>query len=403
MEFSFYSLIAACLERRVWLGENNRETFANLNIIFVGDPGTGKSICARVNANLLKSIKEPNPCPDALDFEDEKHFRPVINISPNATTLEGLMVRMEARAKLLPTSKYPRLTTNRGQAALYVHSEELENLFKNDANTLIGFLCECFDAGDYVSETKTAGISRIRRVCINILAATNPGWMGDAISKKLITSGLSSRTLFIWGGSARSRITFIDEDKEEQKVYDWLHKYCSGLVKIAGPCEFAVEASTYLNEWYTNKEAVSPITGELRKFITNTDKNLIAYYSRKKIITMKLAMVHNYMDTMDNHVISVKNVDDSICALERAEVNMHQVLACAGSNSTHALGIHILRYLKEFGETIQRELWVYFNDIASIQEVNVALDFLELTLQVRKSVFKGELAYQLCKITTIKL
>lgn len=54
---SFYSMIASALQRRVYLGSDERPLFPNMYIILIADPGVGKGVALDPVVTALRTHK----------------------------------------------------------------------------------------------------------------------------------------------------------------------------------------------------------------------------------------------------------------------------------------------------------------------------------------------------------
>lgn len=383
IEYAFYSLIAACLQRRVWYGSKNREIFPNLYIIFVGRPGSGKSIAARPILKVIEFLRQPSKV-NSLIQED------IIHVAPNATTAEALIYKL---AQISDIFQVPDSADPVAQAAITFVSEELGNLFKQDQQNLITFLTEGFDCGDYRKETKHHGCDYIKKMCINMIGATNPEWLAKAVAFGIIGEGLASRVIFIAGGEPPKRITFFDITKEQLEAFNYLVTYCRGLTSICGPLQFTEDAYKFIDHWYTK--------GFSR---TNPDKKLDYYYGRKKIHVIKLAMCIHFADTM-TRVIERSDIEKALELLARTELNMHEAFNLSGQNSTFVLSQNIMSHFwgRPVGTelTIKHLLLTFFRD-ADVVTIGDAVKYLTTVgkLEERPHPNSDLVSYKL-KIETI--
>ncbi len=374
IEFSFYSLIASCLQRRIWVSDTDFEVFPNLYIIFVGPPATGKSVAARINVKILEKLKRPNPA-RPLELQD------IVPVAPDTTSLQALTARM-AQVDNQRTF-YPESGLLKVQSPLTFISEELGNLFQTNTQDLITFLCQGYDNGDYKKELKYGGNDYIKRMCINLLAATNPGWMAKATHFGLIEMGLASRGIFIAGGGLRFRNAFYDVDKDQQDCFSYLIKYCLELTKICGQCHFSPEARDFIQHWWKNHRP------------TNPDKKLEHYYGRKKLHVMKLAIINHFADNLggeNTKQIEIESVNKSLSALARVEINMHEAFNSANINPIHTMALNIMHLIKHRGGRLptKKVTLLFHEDEQRPGDINAALEWLISTYQLKVEIDNKE-------------
>lgn len=369
IEFSFYSLIASCLQRRVWISRDDFELYPNLYIIFVGPPGTGKSIAARVNIKILEKFKTPNP----LDKTEELDLIPT---APDTTSLEALTFRLGKRSQTFS----PEKGVLKVHTSLTFISEELGNLFQQNTFNLINFFNQGYDSGDYKKELKYGGNDYIKKMCLNLLAATNPGWMAKAIQYGIIEQGLASRAIFIAGGDLRYRNTFYDPEPAQKEALAYISKYCLELTKINGQCTWTNEAELYLKNWWEK---------DYHKI--NNDKKLDHYYSRKKLHVMKLALVINFADSLTNKIIQISSVQKALDALARAEMNMHEAFASSTQNPIHNMAVNIMNLIESRGKSMSMKKinLLFHEDETHPGDISAAIEWLTSTGQLRMEASGG--------------
>ena len=61
IDFGWYFLISAALQRRVWTGPDHQRLYPNIYVIPVAEPGIGKGLVIKQVAELLKFHKLPDP------------------------------------------------------------------------------------------------------------------------------------------------------------------------------------------------------------------------------------------------------------------------------------------------------------------------------------------------------
>ena len=229
IDMGFYYMISAALQRRVYLGSDERPLFPNLYIILVADPGIGKGLVIIPVAQFLKHhkmkrLKLPGvkmPTPDESLNEDmmnalmEEYAQVnnltlpgigmdgrskdgqgssaqdsitkkkltdeplVIPMSADAITYEGL-VRNNARAIRSVVPPANGVASGLAKNGVYTHSsicfclEEISSLFRQHTHDVVNYLIRTYDCGDYRYETKTQGIEQVKNTCVNLFGGTQP-------------------------------------------------------------------------------------------------------------------------------------------------------------------------------------------------------------------------------------
>ena len=265
IDWGFYYLISAALQRRVWLGPDHSRLYSNMYVILVADPGIGKGLVVKQIAELVKHHKLPDPNNGSLnkhllekaptevdraaieevakadytaaqeleggstDKDGNKITRNKIYEKPllfpvaaDATTYEALVRSM---SKAIRRINYKEFDEKVGKEIMkiYTHSslcfclEEISSLFRKRTEDLVHFLIQAYDCGDYTYDTKTQGKDRVRKCCLNFFGGTTPGFMQTTFDDQLLTEGFASRCFFIFAAKNRKTTLWIPELTQAQK------------------------------------------------------------------------------------------------------------------------------------------------------------------------------------------
>lgn len=380
IEFSFLSLIAACLQRRVWLAGGDWKIFPNLYLIFVGEPATGKTNAARVNFNMLDRLRD-----------DRKEL--IIKLAPNTVSVEALIRKLSFGVKFF-TDEYGK---QHPHTSINVISEELANLLKKNDQQLSKFLIQGYDSGDYEKELKGDGkvnaVEFIRNMCINFLAATTPRDMNNFMNLGLLDDGFLGRAIFIWGGKPLEKKLFFIPNPEQIQDLLYVEQYIRCLTTVCGECTLSPEANEFLNNWYLKSDIV-----------LNDDRKLVHYYGRKKINAIKISMCHHFADCYNSRQIGIESVKKALETLARAELDMHKALASAAINPMHTMAELIYNFLqerklrnpKEESKWIknEEEFRIIFNAEGNDKVIKGAVEYLLISKKLIARLKNGVLYYE---------
>src|SRR5438105_188772 len=223
IEWGFYYIIAASLQRRVWAGPSERPIFPNIYVILVADPSVGKGMVLIPVNTILRYHKlqvngsptyKPKPNEEVITTEElsdmaeelqkKGYEKPLlIPVGPDSVTFEQLIHHTSKSIRSINFKIFDE-KLQKEVIKPYTHSslcfclEELSTLFRKKTEDITTFFLKSYDCTDYNYETKTAGIDRIRKCCLSFLGGTTPTFIQRVFSDDLLTQGFASRSFFIY-------------------------------------------------------------------------------------------------------------------------------------------------------------------------------------------------------------
>ena len=372
INFGFYYMIAAALQRRVWHGsEGIRPLHPNLYVVLVGKPAIGKglvigNITSILTEHKIKSSNEQPKPRNKLDVDSiiaslrgdapinrgGEESRLILPTAADATTYESLVHCM---ARSVRHIKYPKWDDKQQKfiEGIYSHSslqfclEEIGSLFRKRTEDIVNFLQQAYDCTDrYEKTTKTQGNDLIFKLCLNFFGGTTPDFMESIFNDQLLNQGFASRTMFIFEWQNRfNRLFITDFDKEQLEARRLISEHIKKLTSLYGQWTFTQEAKDYLKNWWE----VDMPRGIGR---ANTSSKLDSYYGRKQIHLMKLAAIIHFADievpTDPSKTNMEVNLDCCLKAMETldyVEKKMHYALDFAGNNPLYRVAQKILKYM----------------------------------------------------------
>lgn len=428
IDASFYAIIGAALQRRVWVGPEFRPLFANTYNLLVGPPGVGKGMVIKPAAEFVREHKLLRKQPpveanraniakvqDDVDKDVEvAHFsdsrteverlvaqhkasnRTVGNdpktqadktipllfpVAADATTYEALVNSIASCSRFINYKKYvPETGTHKLEC--YTHSsigfflEEVASLFRKNTNDTVNFLLQTYDCGDYEYDTIKRGKDRITRCCVNLLGGTTPGFLERIFDASLIDEGFSARTWFIYEITNRMQNLFYKElttEQAEGRIH--ILNHIKKLSCLYGQVRYSPEAEAFLEHWFKN------IHSSIR---ANTSEKLVPYYARKNIHIQKMAMLMHFADDAEMNdlgrplnLISAETCQRALNYLNGIEKNMHYALNFNNRNPLYNLAKKIETYLKKNGKQTFFDLLLEFG--ANLREAELTEIMLMLT------------------------
>lgn len=421
IDMGFYYMIASALQRRVWYGPDQDMLFPNVYFILVGEPGVGKGLvlgkinyflrfferrdkdlnASQLDLLIRKGIRTHETEPTVRDISREiyevagdkpkqKITEPTLlfPMAAESTTYAALTgsfakatrsIDLPENLFLAPTGKYV-------YKSLSFCLEELSSLFNKNADQIADFFLCAFDCKDYKYETKHQGTDILRKPCLNFIGGTTPVFMQKAFNNTMLNDGFCARSIFVYEFSNRhNKFKIEDLDHEQLEARADLLKHLHALAQLVGRCRMTDEAEEFCRRYF---EVELP-TGRVR---INKSQKLNHYYARKKVHTIKLAMIVHYADALDN-LITLQDIHTALRILESVEAKMHYALTF-GENPLAKIQKNIIRYLQGLskmstdpvvvGKTFE-ELWIEFADDVREEELRECLKYC-LTTGLIKTV-----------------
>lgn len=404
IDFGYYFLISASLQRRVWVA-GKRNIYPNQYCFLVGEPGLGKNWVTEPVEEMLKfhkrekqqkreykhlspevqeAIREAEKAALEQEEADDKYAKKkryedqlLIPVGADATTYEALTRMTADSIRRMNYSEFDD-KLQKDVIKFYTHSsvvfclKELSSLFQEHKTSLVNFLITAYDCGDYSYVTKGKGEDHIQKSCVNILGGTTPGFLRKTFSDSLLTEGFASRSWFIYEAENRFERLRVPELNPEQLACDFhLRNHVKKLTELFGKIVISEEVWDFAENWWkTNQQSK-----------VNKSPKLQSYYARKNIHVIKLALALHFSDnyTLD---ITVDEVKRAIEILNTVEVKMHNALEFDGRNPLSKVAKKVVEFLKKNGPRTTEELIAVFYEDCSILQLKDVLQFLLTTKKI---------------------
>lgn len=380
IDFAFYYLIAASLQRRVWFPPAHKPLFANNYTVLCAPPGVGKNMVINpvtemlrywkiVPANERKHTAEGEPKTEDKELSDaaadrnyqlakeeqdgygfrhgdskkkESFEKPdLITVAPDATTYEALI---QSLAKATRYTDYTEFNEKLGKkiGRLYRHAslcfslEEISSILAKNKENIGKLLLNTYDCGEYRYKTKTQGQDEVKNCCMSFLAGTTPSSLEEVMTDKIIGDGFSSRCWFVVEQKAKDTPFFLPELDSLQKAYkEYLIQHVKKLTTLYGQVEIGPGVRDFLEDWWARNKDIR----------VNHSSKLEAYYSRRKVHIIKLAMAIHFGETTDM-VIQIPEFQRAIEAFQYIEQKMHLAMIFDAKNPLHIASKKLMRFLK---------------------------------------------------------
>lgn len=361
VDVAWYWMISAALQRRVWIGSEAEGIFPNQYIIFVADPGVGKSLALSPVNTIMRGIIDPRHQTE-VGAPKPTLFR----IGANSTTYERFIHFCAASAQVVRTSD----GTIHKHISPCLILDELTSIFKDHAQDMSTFLLEAWKARDYTRDTFTHKTQTLTNICLNMIATTQPDKLAELRkSVDILGSGFSRRVLWVWGDKNRCKTLCIVHAPDQVAALNSLRPYVAGLSNLYGQVSFTPEALEYLNSWHGAPG-----------YITNHATCLEFYYANKHLHAQKLAMAIHFSENNKDFEIPAWTVQKAVRLLETIEASMDMVFT--GSSSTRERIVRGVTTLLKNGPLPEVVLYRQFVRDVPFQFFQTIMDDMALSSQI---------------------
>ena len=368
LDFHFWtgvSTVAACLRRRVWKDELLYKWTPNFYIIFVGPAGVvTKSTTLNIGYQLLRTVKG-------------------IHFGPDSMTWHGLAKKFEAAVEYV---KYTNGTGEEKQllmSPLTCSISELGTFLRPDDRGLVSFLTDMWDGKErpFDHATKDSGELKIENAWLNIIGATTPEWMQNNFPASMLSEGIGSRIVFVYGETKRHLTAYPSRSPRAATYHDVEQKLAEDLAHIAtlvGPYELTEEAYRWGEEWYKKHHESRSTHMASGRFG--------GYLSRKQTHLHKLAMVLAAAQR-DQLIITDADLKEAEVILASAESSMIKVFESVGVVDEAKHIAELMMYVRAYKWLSPKQLYQLVHNIMSETDFKQALrlalegDLLEVAVQ----------------------
>lgn len=354
------------VSRRVWVEQGFFTVYPNLYVIFVGNPGNGKSTAMKIARDLVRTF-DPDDCP----------------IVPSSITRESLTKDMgDSGGKYLKSYEWG------GEQLAYTPA----NIFANEIVTLLGkdpigmieLFTDIWDEDKFEVNTKNAGKDSIPKPAVNICGCMTPEITGNLLKENIISGGFARRCIFVYGRRRGSPVPIPTITQEQVIARDKCLQWGKKLTKIVGEFEWEPTARELFIEWYKkNYDFVQ----------NNSDVWLNGYYTSKNTLVLKVAALLALSESLTLTLKDV-HIQQALDLLGETEQDMGKVFAGTGRNAEANLAQRITTMVNSSPDGIVREkkIMSVLYDHGTYDEIQRAIQHL-INIEEITHVLKGGVRY----------
>jgi hypothetical protein len=260
--WSAIGVVAGAMERRVWT-RTRGVLYPNLFTLLVAPPGIGKSQSIDLIMELVYAAKSRNA--------DGFH------IAPDSMTRASLIDTLaeSSRRLILPSGSLLEYHS------LFIPSAEFGVLVPSHDLDFLSVLNKIFDNGRVHRERRRGGNlnTEIINPQLNILAGSQPGFLGSLLPEEAWTMGFTSRLLLIYA-AVGPKVDFFGGQSFDPDMEKLLVRELQSIYRINGEMTWHPDALLEARAWY--EAGLEPVPQHSK---------LQHYIPRRMLFVAKLAMV----------------------------------------------------------------------------------------------------------------
>lgn len=369
LDFHFWtgiSTIAGVLRRRVWKDELSYKWTPNFYIVFVGPAGiVTKSTTLNIGYQMLKKVKGITFGPDSMTWHGlARKFEESFEYAS--------WKRPDGKEQLLPMSP------------LTCSVSELGTFLRPDDKGLISFLTDVWDGKErpFDHTTKDSGELKLEYPWLNVIGATTPEWIQENFPPSMLSQGIGSRIIFIYGETKRHLIAYPSRSRQPAdyaKVEQLLIDDLTEMSKLIGPYELTEAAYDWGTLWYQRHNFGTRSTHM-------ASSRYSGYLARKQTHLHKLGMVlaASQRDTL---LIEKEDLEVAEKILETAEQSMIKVFESVGLVDEAKHVAELVAYVRTYKWITAQQLYKLCYNIMSEKDFKQAIriacegDLLEVVIK----------------------
>lgn len=249
-------VVAAALERRVWVATAMSYVFPNLYTLLVAPPGVGKSVAIREGQQLIENA-------------------PKLQIAPDDVTKASMIDALQQAHRIFTVPPKFMLEFH----SMFVGADEFGVLVPAHDLEFLNVLNVLYDNRPRYKETRRHREKDLilENPQLNLLAGTQPDYLGSLLPDQAWGMGTMTRIIMVYHGKAERPTLF--GKKNQLNMKDCQHDV-NQIAELYGEFAWTVEAEAYLNEWYEGGLQPVPEHSKLKH-----------YAARRVLHILKLCMI----------------------------------------------------------------------------------------------------------------
>lgn len=254
------TMVAAALERRVWIKNGPRLAFPNLYTLLVAPPGVGKYI-VEFARELMDEVHEPGTKVGAF------------KIAPDSVTNASLVDAIKAARAVRVQKKGEALEYH----SLFVPAEEFQVLLPVYDMQMIATLNSIYNNKPLHRETRRTGAVRDVQIVnpqLNILAGAQPSYFASTFPEEAWSTGFARRIIMIYSPETPKYSLFGDAF-ENKELRERVKYKLSRMSQQYGQMRWRTEAVEFLSDWHDKGGPPVPQHSKLAHYVRTRSLNVL--------------------------------------------------------------------------------------------------------------------------------
>jgi len=355
------SMIAAALQRKVYLKWGFEKIHPNLFVILVGPSGRArKGVALGIAKAILVKV-------------------PSLAVAPESSTREAIISAMK---RAVSNYQDPSDGTIKFHCSLTAFSEELSVFLGQNDIKFLANLTDWYDSKDtWNYETVGRGRDSLQGLCFNLLGATAPDWLQSMLPQEAVGGGFTSRIIFVVEDKKGKSIPKHQLTNDELEMEEALTRDLERISQLAGAFTFTQDGEDAYVDWYTEQDKL------LAAGRAAVDDPRFAGYCERRATHIRKIMMLMSASRGDDLMISKDDFDRALSVMKSAEIKMHQTFGGLGQARYAAVTEKVINYIKVLGVTTRSLLLAKFyrdvdaNTLKIIEEVMMQMKVVRITLK----------------------
>lgn len=344
------SLIAASLQRKVYILWGFETIYPNMYIVLVGPSGkTRKGVALGIGKDMLSEVAG-------------------VTMVAEATTREALIKLMKDSAL---NFNDPDAGKIRWHCSVTAFSEELSVFLGQNDLKFLSNLTDWYDCKDrWAYETIGRGRDFVNGVCFNFIGGTAPDWLQSILPQEAIGGGYTSRNIYVCEEQKGQTSPKHVLSPAQIRLRESLANDLSRINTLAGEFKFDPSGEKAYIDWYT-KYSKGLERGEYP-----VDDPRFAYYAERRSTHIRKLMMLMSVSRSDSLRMTVQDFDRAHKLLRAAELKMHRTFGGMGRAKGAIDAQRVLDYVQSVKAVSRAEILnKFYRDVGS-QEFKMIEDLM---------------------------